>query len=111
MHSWVKEFPFPVTVCNEKGIIVEMNDASVKAFHDDGGERLIGSNLFECHPEPARTKLEELLRTPRNNIYTIEKNGIKKIICQSPLYTEGNFSGIVEISIVVPPDTPNFIRR
>ena len=111
MHSWIKEFPFPITVCNEKGIIVEMNDASVKAFQDDGGETLIGSNLLECHPESARSKLEELLSTPRNNMYTIEKNGVKKLICQSPLYTEGKFSGIVEISIILPSDTPHFIRR
>jgi hypothetical protein len=31
-HQWVKEFVGAVTVCDPKGIILEMNDQGVKMF-------------------------------------------------------------------------------
>ena len=36
-HSWVKEFPGAVTVCDTDGIITEMNDKAAKVFEADGG--------------------------------------------------------------------------
>jgi hypothetical protein len=49
-HSWVKELPGSVVVCDLEGIIQEMNKA-VKTFEADGGIKLVGSNLLDCHPE------------------------------------------------------------
>ena len=60
-HSWVKEFPGAITVCDSRGIILEMNAKAVENFKQDGGRKLIGKNLFDCHPEPARTKLKDLM--------------------------------------------------
>jgi len=60
-----------------------MNDKSANLYEKEGGRKLIGSNL-DCHPEPARTETETLQAAQRKNIYTIEINGVKKLIYQSP---------------------------
>lgn len=109
-HDWIKEFPAAVTVCDQNGIILDMNDKSAKTFEKDGGRNLIGCNLLDCHPEPARTKTEALLAGREKNVYTIEKNDIKKLIYQSPWYRDGQHAGFVEISLEIPFDMPHFIR-
>ena len=108
--DWVKEFPAAVTVCDEEGIIIEMNDKSAKTFETDGGRKLIGSNVLDCHPEPARSKTERLLTAREKNVYTIEKNGVKKLIYQSPWYRNGEYAGFVELSLEIPFELPHFIR-
>ena len=108
--DWVKEFPAAVTVCDEEGIILEMNDKSARTFEKDGGRKLIGSNVLDCHPEPARTKTERLLAAREKNVYTIEKTGVKKLIYQSPWYRDGNYAGFVELSLEIPFELPHFIR-
>lgn len=108
--DWVQEFPGAVTVCDRDGVILAMNDKSARSFEKDGGAALIGSNLFACHPEAARSKLKEMLAAERPNIYTIEKNGVKKLIYQSPWYTKGAYSGFVELSLEIPFEMPHFVR-
>jgi len=108
--DWIKEFPAAVTVCDEDGSLLEMNDKAAKTYENDGGRKLIGSNMLDCHPEAARTKTEHLLAGREKNVYTIEKNGVKKLIYQSPWYHNGIYSGFVEISLEIPFDMPHFIR-
>jgi len=110
-HAWVQEFPGAITVCDPKGIILEMNDQAVKTFAAQGGAALIGTNLLDCHPEPARSKLKQLLETQHTNVYTIEKKGLKKLIYQAPWYWQGRYSGFVEISLELPAILPHFIRE
>jgi transcriptional regulator with PAS, ATPase and Fis domain len=109
-NEWIKEFPAAVTVCDEEGILLEMNDKAAKTFESDGGRKLIGSNMLDCHPEPSRTKTERLLLSRERNVYTIEKNGVKKLIYQSPWYKNGQYAGFVELSLEVPFELPHFIR-
>jgi transcriptional regulator with PAS, ATPase and Fis domain len=109
-HAWVEEFPAVVIVCDTDGTILEINDRAAKAFAKDGGRALIGKNVLDCHPEPARTKLERLMEKRETNIYTIEKNGVKKLIYQAPWYKNGQYAGFVEISLEIPFDLPHFIR-
>jgi len=109
-HEWVKEFPAAVTVCDEDGIILEMNDKSAKTFEKDGGRKLIGLNMLDCHPEPARTKTERLLAAREKNVYTIEKDGVKKLIYQSPWYRCGKYAGFVELSLEIPFELQHFVR-
>ena len=109
-HAWIKSFPGAITVCDTEGIILEMNEKALEAFREDGGKNLIGTNLLNCHPEPARSKLEELLRTQRHNSYTIEKHGVKKLIYQTPWHDNGRYSGFVEICLPIPFVMPHFIR-
>ncbi|MEO8354305.1 MAG: PAS domain-containing protein [Chloroflexota bacterium] len=107
---WIKEFPAAVTVCDLDGVLLEMNDKAAKGYEKEGGHKLIGSNLLDCHPEPARTKTECLLAAREKNIYTIEKNGVKKLIHQSPWYRHGEYAGFVELSLEIPFEMPHFIR-
>ncbi len=109
-HQWVKEFPAAVTVCDKEGRILEMNDRSAETFAKDGGAKLVGTNVLDCHPEPSRTKLKGMLESGRTNVYTIEKKGVKKLIYQSPWYEDGRYAGFVEISLEIPRDMPHFIR-
>ena len=109
-HEWIKEFPAAVTICDTQGVILEMNDKAALNYEKDGGYDLIGRNMLDCHPERARKKTEYLLTSHEKNVYTIEKNGIKKLIYQSPWYKEGVYSGIVELSVEIPFEMDHFIR-
>lgn len=108
--AWMKEFPGAITVCDAKGIILEMNDRACETFARDGGRDLVGSSVFDCHPEPAKSKLRRVLDDRSTNCYTTEKNGVKKLIYQAPWYEEGQYMGLVELAIELPPEVPNFIR-
>ena len=109
-NKWIKEFSVAVTVCDADGILLEMNDKAAKTFEKDGSRKLIGSNMLDCHPEPARTKTERLLAAREKNVYTIEKNGVKKLIYQSPWYRNGEYAGFVELSLEIPFEMSHFIR-
>lgn len=107
---WVNEFPAAITVCNESGVILEMNDRSRTTFADDGGGALVGKSLLDCHAGTAREKVIELLETKTLNCYTIEKKGVKKLIYQSPWYEGGKYRGFIEISLPIPERIPHFQR-
>jgi len=110
VYDWVKEFPGDITVCDPRGIILEMNYKAARSFEVEGGRKLIGSNLLDCHPEPARSKLESMMVARQSNVYTIEKNGLKKLIYQTPWYKNGEYAGFLELSLEVPFDMPHFLR-
>lgn len=110
-HSWVAGFPGAVTVCDRQGVIVEMNAKSAATFAGDGGLALVGSDLLQCHPEPSRTLVADLLASPRVNAYTIEKHGIHKLIYQAPWFEGGAFAGLVELSLEIPATLPHFLRE
>lgn len=110
-QSWVKGFPGAITVCDRQGTIVMMNDAAILAYGNSGGDSLIGTNLLDCHPEPARSALVRQFETQRSNVYTIEKGATRKLIFQSPWTTEtGEFGGLVEMSLEIPSDLPHYVR-
>ncbi|HTP01538.1 MAG TPA: PAS domain-containing protein [Anaerolineales bacterium] len=109
-HEWIKEFPAAVTVCDPDGIIVDMNDRAAKGYEKDGGYALIGKSLMGCHSEASQAKLREMLAACTANIYTIEKNGVKKLIYQSPWYKDGRYAGFAEISLEIPFELPHFVR-
>lgn len=107
---WVQEFPAAITICDTEGVILAMNNKSCATFESDGGANLIGTSALACHPEPARTKLADLLSSGKANVYTIEKGGIKKLIYQSPWYKDGKYAGFVELSLPLPAGIPHFVR-
>ena len=108
--TWIREFLAAVIVCNSAGVILAMNDTAYGSFEKEGGAALIGTNLLDCHPEPARTKVTALLKSRSANIYTIEKAGIKKLIYQAPWYDDGKYAGFVELSLPIPKEMPHFNR-
>ena len=108
--NYIEEAGFAVTVCKADGEIIYMNQKSRKTFLKPGDEDLIGKNVLDCHPEPARTLLSDLLAHPRNNAYTIEKNGVKKLIYQTPWYDKGEYKGFMELSMEIPFEMKHAIR-
>ena len=110
-HNWSKHFNGAISICDKNGIILEMNDKAIRDFQDEGGEKLIGSNVLDCHPEPAQTKLRELLQHEQTNVYTIEKRGVKKLIYQAPWFEGGRYAGLVELSLEIPTQMPHFVRK
>lgn len=109
--DWSKELRAAVTVTDAGGTILEMNTEACRVFEEDGGAALIGRSVFDCHPEPARTKTIELYAVKEPNHYTITtKRGVRKVIHQMPWYREGEFAGFVEISIPIPVELPHFDR-
>jgi len=108
--EWVKELPAAITVCDAEGVILSLNDRACATFEADGGAALVGTNVLACHPEPARTLLATMLREQKTHVYTIEKQGARKLIFQSPWYENGTYRGFVEISIPLPAEMPHFVR-
>ena len=109
--NWTKSFPGSIMVCDTEGIILEMNDRSVHMYREEGGAELIGTNVLDCHPEPARAMLKEMLETQQAHVYTIEKKGRKKLIYQTPWYQDGAYAGFVEMVLDLPDDMPHFVRE
>jgi transcriptional regulator with PAS, ATPase and Fis domain len=100
--NWFDEIPVAITVCDAKSIVVSMNDRAALIFKKSGGRDLIGKDMLVCHPEGAQKKIMELLETKQPNAYTVEKNGIKSLLYQSPWYEDGKFMGYVEFIFTLP---------
>jgi hypothetical protein len=110
MNEWVKELPAEITVCTAGGTIVELNACAVELFQEDGGRQLLGTNLLDCHLEPARAKLAGMLEKPVPNPYFETEKGEKRFFYQSPWFQNGEYAGFVEISFPVSGQLPHFKR-
>lgn len=111
MEQWANELPFvAITVSDKDGKIVDMNERSQLTFQKSGGKELIGKSLMDCHPQRAQEIIKHLTKSKETNAYTINKNGVKKLIYQTPWYENGEFGGLVELSIVIPEDMPHYNR-
>ena len=110
MTDWKKEFPGAITVCDLRGIVLEMNDKAAEAYQEYGGKELIGRSLIDCHSEASRGKLLRLFESGERNVYTTEKSGIRKLIFQAPWYRNKQRCGLVELALEIPSDLPNFLR-
>jgi len=107
---WSRECAVAITVTDADGIIIEMNDRAAEIFAKDGGRALIGTSVLDCHPEPSRSMVAEQLTGNITNAYTIEKNGVKKLIYQTPWHSNGKFAGLIEFSMEIPRELPHFNR-
>ena len=100
-----------VTICGKDGTILDMNTKSKRTFIKPGDPEIIGKNVLDCHPEPARSQLADMLANPRTNVYTVEKEGVKKLIFQTPWYDGNEYAGFMELSMVLPEVIPNRVRK
>ncbi len=108
--EWAEELNIAVTVCDLNGIVLYMNSKAAKSFSKDGGKDLVGKSLMGCHSGKSQAKIAELMHNASTNTYTVEKNGIKKIIYQTPWLVNGEVSGLVELSMEIPFDMAHFKR-
>ncbi|WP_295936773.1 PAS domain-containing protein [uncultured Alistipes sp.] len=106
--TWADGVNCAVTVCDTDGIIVYMNAKACMTFAKHGN--LIGRNLFDCHSEQSRGIIRRLLSDGGSNAYTIEKQGVRKMIYQTAWLVGGEVRGLVEISMEIPFDMPHYDR-
>jgi len=108
--NWATELGVAITVSDTAGKILYMNNKSASTFSKYGGRGLEGSNLKECHKKESWEKILDIMDSQKSNCYTIEKEGIKKLIYQAPWYEGGIIAGMVELSIEIPLNMEHFIR-
>lgn len=106
--QWAEELDCAVTVCDLNTIVLYMNTKARRTFEKYGD--LIGKNLMDCHGEKSAAKIREMLAAGTSNAYTIEKEGKRKMIYQTPWRENGEVMGLVEFSIELPGEMPHFIR-
>jgi PAS domain-containing protein len=108
--AWLNNMDVAITVCDLAGTIVDMNEQAARTFAADGGKALLGKALWDCHPEAASEKIRRLMANGVGNSYTSEKNGVKKLVYQTPWRENGRLAGLVELSLVIPEVLPHFVR-
>ena len=108
--EWIEKLNGNVIVSDAEGTVIYMNEKAISNYEKEGGKNLIGRNLMDCHSESSRQKILEIMTTRKNNVYTIEKKGKKKIIYQSPWFRDGEFRGIIEFSLEIPFEMQHYNR-
>ena len=98
-YPWADGMNCAVTVCDTGGTILYMNDKARTTFARHGD--MIGKNLFDCHSERSRGIIRRLLADGGTNAYTIEKNGVRKMIYQTAWRVDGIVGGLAEISMPI----------
>lgn len=106
--DWAKEANCAITVADADCNIIYMNDRARETYRKHGN--LIGSNLMPCHNERSRGIIADILATGGTNAYTIEKEGLHKMIYQTAWKVDGRVAGILEISMVIPAELPHYVR-
>ena len=106
---WAEEADCAVTVCDTEGVILYMNEKARATYIRHGN--LIGSNLFGCHNERSREIIRRLTAEGGSNAYTIEKQGVRKMIYQTAWRTGDKVGGLVEISMEIPGEMPHYMRK
>lgn len=109
MYTWTEKLSCAVTVCDNDAIIIYMNEKAKTTFAKYG-HNLVGHSLKEFHKEESWNGIQKLLAEGGSNHYTVEKEGIHKIIHQTPWYENGKIAGLVEFSFEIPADIPHIVR-
>ncbi len=109
--NWTDELNVAITISDTEGRILYMNNKSAATFSKYGGKTLVGNNLKECHKPESWDMILKMMKNEETNVYTIEKEGIKKLIYQTPWYTDGSMSGMVELSLEIPFEMDHFVRK
>lgn len=95
-----------ITVADLEGIVIYQNERSIAVNGD-----VRGRSMLPCHSERSRQIIERLITNGENNVYTIEKRGLRKMIYQTPWRAEGRVAGLVEFSLEIPETMPHYVRE
>ncbi|MCG0275519.1 MAG: PAS domain-containing protein [Thermosediminibacteraceae bacterium] len=77
--DWIKNLSVAITICDTEGKIIYMNEKACKTFEKDGSPKLIGKNVLDCHPEPARSKLKKNAGNSPNKLLHHRKKWGQKV--------------------------------
>lgn len=110
LPDWAEGANCAVTVCDSDCNIQYMNAKARETYRRHGN--LIGKNLLDCHSPRSIEIIRRILADGGTNAYTIEKNGLHKMIYQTALKDpDGHVTGIAEISMVIPETLPHYVRK
>lgn len=102
---WADELDCAVTVCDTEGIVLFQNSRSLAV-----NGNVSGRSLIPCHNDRSRGIIARLLAEGGKNVYTIQKQGVRKLIYQTVWRREGVIGGLVEFSLEIPEEMPHYVR-
>ncbi|MBD5348424.1 MAG: PAS domain-containing protein [Bacteroides sp.] len=112
LPEWIFSMNCAITVVDKDCRIIYMNDRSRQTFANRGGAKLIGHNIIDYHNPRSIEIIRRLLKEGGSNAYTIEKEGVRKMIYQTTWHKDdGSIGGLVELSMIIPEDMPHYIRH
>lgn len=103
--SWANELDCAITVCDTEGMTLYQNARSLVVNGD-----VRGRSLMPCHNDRSREIIRRLVDHGGTNVYTIEKRGVRKLIYQTAWREGGEVRGLVEFSMEIPFEMPNYVR-
>jgi|GEM_PF-1326864 len=92
-----------VTVADENGRFVFLNDLAVEHYGDRGGEKLLGTDICDCHNPQSQAKIKALYARYRAGDLTPTRyhekqgNGRAQSIVLIPIVVDGRFRGVAEL--------------
>lgn len=108
--EWITTHPAEIIVCDQDGTILEMNQVAAAIYAKEGGLHMIGTNVFDHHPEPAKSQMMSVIQQRQHVIYTTEKEGLKKLISIAPWYRVGEYAGFALITFDLPLQITNIVK-
>ena len=99
-NDWIDGFPGMISVCDAEGKILVMNKKIADYFASTSGKKLIGSSMFDCHGAESGAQVRQLLADQKTSVYTTgEQDGSQELVIHAPWFKDGQFAGLVEISL------------
>jgi PAS domain-containing protein len=92
-----------VTIADQDYQISFMNDRAAEFYAEDGGEKLIGRNLLDCHRDEHKTVIRAAYDRYRagdltpTRYHAQKEGGAPESIVHIPVMVEGQFRGIAEL--------------
>jgi transcriptional regulator with PAS, ATPase and Fis domain len=91
-----------VTVADEDGHIVFLNDRAIAHYADRGGRELIGTHLHDCHNTTSQKKIRQMYARYRAGDlsptrYHQQEDRTARTIVVLPIIVEGKFRGVAEL--------------
>ncbi len=108
--EWIATYPAEIIVCDQDGTILDMSDVAIRIYEKEGGAALIGSSVFDHHPEPARSQMVDVVNRRSHVVYTTEKAGRKKLISIGSWFRNGEYAGFTLITLDLPATVPNIVK-
>ena len=90
-----------IVICNLEHKIIYMNPSAIKSYEINGGEKLIGTSILECHNEKSVEKIHEvvewfLVDEGHNMVYTFYNEKKNKDVYMVALREKGKLIGYYE---------------
>lgn len=92
-----------ITVADENGRIVFMNDLAAEHYGDRGGETLLGTDVHSCHNPESQAKIRALYERYRTGDLTPTRyheereDDHAQTIVLIPIVVSGRFRGVAEL--------------